>query len=71
MAPFGKTFQFTSPKGREVSKEIQDLMAASPHQSCIPAGSSDLGQAAFKIMRSTNLMRMQRTTGELDTDKAY
>ena len=46
-------------------------MAASPRQTCIPAGSSDLGQAAFKIMKNTNLMRQQINQGELNTDKAY
>jgi len=33
-------------------------MESTPLQTCIPAGSSDLGQSAFKIMRSTNLMKM-------------
>ena len=46
-------------------------MESTPLQTCIPAGSSDLGQSAFKIMRSTNLMKMQRLNGAQQTERAY
>ena len=68
-APLRKTYCFSSPRG--ISKEVSDLMESTPLQTCIPAGSSDLGQSAFKIMRSTNLMKMQRINGAFKTEKAY
>lgn len=37
----------------------------------MPAGTSALGHDAFKIMRNTNLMRMQTNEGEKVTDKHY
>lgn len=37
----------------------------------MPAGTSALGHDAFKIMRNTNLMRMQQEQGEKLTAKHY
>lgn len=37
----------------------------------MPPGTSNLGHDAFKIMRNTNLMRMQGSNGEKTTQKQY
>jgi len=37
----------------------------------MPAGTSALGHDAFKILRNTNLMRMQQNDGEKITNKHY
>lgn len=37
----------------------------------LPAGSSDLAQATFKMIRNMNLMRFQTTEGEKKTEKQY
>lgn len=37
----------------------------------MPAGTSNLGHDAFKILRDTNLMRIQQSDGEKHTTKQY
>lgn len=50
---------------------MEDLLAATPLQTCLPPGASGLGQEAFKIMRKTNLMRLQTQTNEKFEAKHY
>lgn len=73
-APFGKTFHFASPvtaRASPMAPEIENLLSATPRQTCMPAGTSALGHDAFKIMRNTNLMRMQQVEGEKTTQKHF
>lgn len=54
---FGKSFNFKSNKPNH--PEIDLLLNASPMQGYLTAGSSDFAQSTFKIIKNTNLMRMQ------------
>ena len=72
LAPLGKTFCFQPPSlqaGSKVNPEIEYLLNATPQTLHLKQGSSDLGQAALKIMRSSNLMRHQVQKGENETDR--
>ena len=40
-----------------MNPEIELLLNATPKISCLKAGTSAMGQEAFKIMKSGNLMR--------------
>jgi len=56
----GKTFTFFAPTISEssaVNPEIELLLHATPKQSCLRAGTSALGQEAFKVMKTGNRMR--------------
>merc|ERR1712203_20908 len=72
-APFGKTFNFASPHSHRSShhKEINNMLDATPRQRCMPAGTSNLGHDAFKILKDTNLMRVQQNDGEKHTTKQF
>jgi len=56
-ASFGKTFNYKTPMSKAIHPEIDHLLLANPGMSCLQAGTSNLGQATFKVMRNTNLMR--------------
>ena len=44
--------------------DIENLLNATPRQTCLPAGSADLTQSTFKIVKSTNMMRAQRESND-------
>jgi len=51
--------------------EIDHLLQANPQLTCLKAGTSDLGQSTFKVIRSTNLMRFQQAQAEQETQAHY
>jgi hypothetical protein len=50
---------------------MENLLQATPRQTCMPAGTSALGHDAFKILRNANLMRLQQLEGEKQTQSQY
>lgn len=59
-APFNQTFSFMTPRtgmNKTLHPDVDHLLHSNPAMSCLQAGSSELAQATFKMMRNTNMMR--------------
>lgn len=46
-------------------------MNANPTMTCLQAGTSNLGQATFKMIKNVNLMRFLQSKGEQETNQKF
>ena len=67
---FGASFKFRAP-AKDIHPELQHLMSANPTMTCLHAGTSNLGQATFKMIKNVNLMRFLQSKGEQETNQKF
>jgi hypothetical protein len=75
-APFNQTYTFMTPKNnprhnQTLHPDVDHLLNANAEMSCLQAGSSDLAQATFKMMRNTNMMRFGTNMVQSKVDNDY
>ena len=68
--PFRRTFCFKAPE-QTISPEVEELLDANRRQQTLKAGTSNMGQAVFKILKDTNLMRLQEQIANKKQEKQF
>jgi len=60
-----------SSMNRTLHPEVDHLLHSNPNMTCLQAGSSNLAQATFQMMRNTNVMRFGTNQAGLKADDHY
>ena len=56
---------------RTLHPEVDHLLHSNPEMTCLQAGSSELAQATFKMMRNTNMIRFGSNFAQTKADDSY
>lgn len=74
MRTFGQAFNYQKPRTENdepLHHDVEQLLAAAPTLKHLQAGSSDLAQVTYKVIRNTNMMRMQQQRQQEQHDEEY